>query len=559
MPRARMGPRPPLGPGAFRPFAGGRAGRRGRPDLLGPDEELIAGRRPVEEAFVARRPALRLLVVPQRRQALERIVLHATSLRIPIVEVEGGTLTSVAGFDGHQGIALVGRPRAWATVDDVLARASERGEPPFVLVLDSLEDPQNVGTLLRSAEAVGVTRGPLPDAPPGTAVAGRDQGLGRRDGAPPACAGRRPGRRSCRPARARRQDRRGRRGRAADRPSGRPARARRAGRRQRGSGDRAGRPTPRRPHGPDPDARLDRLAERRRRGFGAAVRDARAARRGAGRARDIAARGVAAPDHDRGCRSGADAATEQPAAAPPAELEASSGVPAGEADATADETEQPKRRRSRTAARLRARSADEAATPVTDAAKPRRSRTPAAPAEPASADEPAARARESADEPSRASPRRPTSRAAEPGRPTRPPHLPSPRRPTRPHTRDRRGEAAPLRTRKPVTAEGTAPGTAADAEPGEPAAPTPLRPANSPRHAGGEDRQRPNSAAPPPDPGDLLPGGPAPIDAPRPCSGVPSPRLTDLTRRPYHLPAPTAFLRYGAARRRSSIGRAAVL
>jgi 23S rRNA (guanosine2251-2'-O)-methyltransferase len=125
-------------------------------ELVGPEEELIAGRRPVEEAFVARRPALRLLVVPNRRQALERIVLHATSLRIPIVEVEGGTLTSVAGFDGHQGVALVVRPRTWASIEDVLGRAAARGEPPFVLVLDSLEDPQNVGTLLRSAEAVGV-------------------------------------------------------------------------------------------------------------------------------------------------------------------------------------------------------------------------------------------------------------------------------------------------------------------------------------------------------------------------------------------------------------------
>jgi 23S rRNA (guanosine2251-2'-O)-methyltransferase len=125
-------------------------------DLLAEDEELVAGRRPVEEAFVARRPARRLLVVPQRRQALERLVLHATSLRIPVVEVEGGTLTAVAGFDGHQGIALVVEPRMYAGLDDVLARALERGEPPFVLVLDSLEDPQNVGTLLRSAEAAGV-------------------------------------------------------------------------------------------------------------------------------------------------------------------------------------------------------------------------------------------------------------------------------------------------------------------------------------------------------------------------------------------------------------------
>jgi 23S rRNA (guanosine2251-2'-O)-methyltransferase len=105
---------------------------------------------------VARRPAIRLLVVPQRRAALEKLVLHATNLRIPIVEVEGGSLTALAGFDGHQGIALVVEPRQFATPDDVLARAAERGEPPFILVLDSLEDPHNVGSLLRSAEAAGV-------------------------------------------------------------------------------------------------------------------------------------------------------------------------------------------------------------------------------------------------------------------------------------------------------------------------------------------------------------------------------------------------------------------
>jgi 23S rRNA (guanosine2251-2'-O)-methyltransferase len=131
----------------------------GPPDrllTLAEDEELVAGRRPVEEAFVARREAKRLLVVPQRRHALERLVLHATSLRIPVVEVEGGTLTAVAGFDGHQGIALVVAPRRWASPDEILATALERGDDPLVLVLDSLEDPQNVGTLLRSAEASGV-------------------------------------------------------------------------------------------------------------------------------------------------------------------------------------------------------------------------------------------------------------------------------------------------------------------------------------------------------------------------------------------------------------------
>jgi 23S rRNA (guanosine2251-2'-O)-methyltransferase len=134
--------RPPVGPPAA--------------DLLGEDEEVVAGRHPVEEAFIAHRKAIRLLVVPQRRLALEKLVLHATNLRIPIVEVEGGTLTALAGFDGHQGIALVTDRRQFAGLDDILARAIERKEAPFVLVLDSLEDPQNFGSLLRTAEASGV-------------------------------------------------------------------------------------------------------------------------------------------------------------------------------------------------------------------------------------------------------------------------------------------------------------------------------------------------------------------------------------------------------------------
>jgi 23S rRNA (guanosine2251-2'-O)-methyltransferase len=124
--------------------------------VMADDEELVAGRHPVEEAFVAGRVARRLLVTPQRRDALERLVLHATTLRIPVVEVEGGTLTATAGFDGHQGVALVVEARRFAAPDEILARAIGRGEASFVLALDSLEDPQNLGSLLRSAEAAGV-------------------------------------------------------------------------------------------------------------------------------------------------------------------------------------------------------------------------------------------------------------------------------------------------------------------------------------------------------------------------------------------------------------------
>jgi 23S rRNA (guanosine2251-2'-O)-methyltransferase len=117
---------------------------------------LVAGVRPVEEAFAARRDALRLFVAPGRRATLERLVLHATTLRIPIIETEGGTLTAVTGFDGHQGVALVVRRRPSVSLADIAARTQLLGDQALVLAVDSLEDPQNLGTLLRSAEAAGV-------------------------------------------------------------------------------------------------------------------------------------------------------------------------------------------------------------------------------------------------------------------------------------------------------------------------------------------------------------------------------------------------------------------
>ena len=211
--------------------------------------------------------------------ALEQLVLHATRLRIPIVEVEGGSLTALAGFDGHQGVALVVEPRRFATLDDILARAAERGEPPFVLVLDSLEDPQNVGTLLRSAEAAGVHGVDLPDPPPGAADArprsrprparpsiscsARSTTCPARwpTSTPTACGS--PASEADAPLTARQTDLRG------------PL-AIVVGSEGQGLGPAD--PPPLRPVHADPDARRDRVAQRRGRRFGAAVRGGRAAR-----------------------------------------------------------------------------------------------------------------------------------------------------------------------------------------------------------------------------------------------------------------------------------------
>ena len=132
---------------------------------------------------------------------------------------------------------------------------SERGEPPFVLVLDLLEDPQNVGTLLRSAEAVGVhgvvfpTHRQAPLSPVG------GEGLRGRRRAPAARARRRSAGRARGSPRPRPARRGRRRGRAARRAPGRPSRPDRARRRERGPGPRHRRSAGVRLPRADPDAR----------------------------------------------------------------------------------------------------------------------------------------------------------------------------------------------------------------------------------------------------------------------------------------------------------------
>lgn len=154
---SRPGPWRPQAPGGgARAWASRRVLSARAAGLVGEGQEIIAGRRPVEEAFAARREAIRLLVVPQRRDALQQLALHATALRIPVVEVEGPLIGQLAGFDGHQGVALVVKRRAEVAPEEILARAVARGEPPFIVALDGVEDPQNFGSMIRSAEAVGV-------------------------------------------------------------------------------------------------------------------------------------------------------------------------------------------------------------------------------------------------------------------------------------------------------------------------------------------------------------------------------------------------------------------
>ncbi|MDQ2935499.1 MAG: 23S rRNA (guanosine(2251)-2'-O)-methyltransferase RlmB [Chloroflexota bacterium] len=120
--------------------------------------ELIGGRRPVAEALAAGRPASRLLVADFAKPSLElkAILGEARRVGIPVERIDGDRLRRLAGFDGHQGLLLEVGERRFADLAELFARAETAGHDPFVLVLEHLQDPTNLGTLLRSAEAAGV-------------------------------------------------------------------------------------------------------------------------------------------------------------------------------------------------------------------------------------------------------------------------------------------------------------------------------------------------------------------------------------------------------------------
>ena len=120
--------------------------------------EWIGGRRPVAEALAAGREPHRLLVSSSARPSpeLRAITDAARRAAIPTDRVPADQLTRITGFDGHQGVALEVEERRWASVADLVARARMAGQPPFVLVLEHLQDVTNFGTLLRAAEAAGI-------------------------------------------------------------------------------------------------------------------------------------------------------------------------------------------------------------------------------------------------------------------------------------------------------------------------------------------------------------------------------------------------------------------
>jgi 23S rRNA (guanosine2251-2'-O)-methyltransferase len=138
---------------------------------------LVYGRNPVREALRAGGEVKRLLVQPRAASEprLKELLELAAALSIPVEEAERRRLDDIAHSEEHQGvIAYVGRRHYWELGHLLEGGAAEAA--PALLVLDEVQDPQNVGSVLRSAEAAGlfgvvISRNRAPEITPAVAKA----------------------------------------------------------------------------------------------------------------------------------------------------------------------------------------------------------------------------------------------------------------------------------------------------------------------------------------------------------------------------------------------------
>lgn len=119
-------------------------------------DDIIAGRNAVLEALRSGRTIDSLYVARgQRTGNIGALIAKAKELGVAVKEADSKKLDYMCGNAAHQGVVAVAAVKEYATVDELFALAQERGEPPFFIVADGLEDPHNLGAVLRTAECAG--------------------------------------------------------------------------------------------------------------------------------------------------------------------------------------------------------------------------------------------------------------------------------------------------------------------------------------------------------------------------------------------------------------------
>ncbi|WP_145030016.1 23S rRNA (guanosine(2251)-2'-O)-methyltransferase RlmB [Paenibacillus sp. Y412MC10] len=121
------------------------------------EEEIIAGKHSVTEALRSGRTINKIWIAENAQKHLTQpIIFEAKKLGVVIQQVDKRKLDQMAPGMQHQGVVAQAAPYAYAEVEDILQAAEAKGEAPFILLLDEIEDPHNLGSILRTADCTGV-------------------------------------------------------------------------------------------------------------------------------------------------------------------------------------------------------------------------------------------------------------------------------------------------------------------------------------------------------------------------------------------------------------------
>lgn len=120
-------------------------------------DDIIEGRNPVLELLESGKDINKIFIQSgEKNGSITKLIAKAKEKRIVMVEVQKSKLDEMSETKNHQGVIAIVPPFEYCDVYDILEYAKEKNEKPFIIILDGIEDPHNLGSIIRTAETAGV-------------------------------------------------------------------------------------------------------------------------------------------------------------------------------------------------------------------------------------------------------------------------------------------------------------------------------------------------------------------------------------------------------------------
>ena len=120
-------------------------------------DDQVEGRNSVIELLESGRDINKIFIAKgEKHGSINKILALAKEHKVIVTEVERSKINSMSQTDNNQGVIAIVPPFNYCEVDDILNLAKEKNEDPFIVILDGIEDPHNLGSIIRTAETAGV-------------------------------------------------------------------------------------------------------------------------------------------------------------------------------------------------------------------------------------------------------------------------------------------------------------------------------------------------------------------------------------------------------------------